>query len=328
MIIQYKGETIDTKHFSNITDNECQALREAFYEKPSIDKVEKNLKTVFKGGVSVSDITNYYFKDLMAKVKLHHCKWSLEELFECNDLIRFVHGKTLHNKKVFPDSNSEIQKIETAIRLSGKGSAAKPTNFPMKAIDNILDNYNINNVYYDFSCGWGIRMLSAMKKHVTYLGTDPNYLLTERLLELHDKFDKVNSTKTEVDIRTQGSEEFIPEWENTVGVAFSSPPYFGLEDYKVGNQSYAEGMQYEDWLNGYYTNTIKNIHKYLISEGKLLINISDYGSFTLVEDTKRICAENGFEYVGADSLQNIKRITCTKALHEGKEDILIFKKKH
>lgn len=124
-IIEYKGKTIETKNFSELTDEQCEQLRKDFYAKPSIDEVRDNLAKIYEGSTKISDITNYYFKDLMAKVRLHHSKWSLEELFECNDLIRYVHGKTLTNKKIFPDKDSEIKKIETAIRLSGKGSASK-----------------------------------------------------------------------------------------------------------------------------------------------------------------------------------------------------------
>lgn len=327
MLIEYKGQTIETKHYSPLTDEECEQLRKDYYQHPTMEALRKNIRDIHLGKVNVSKITNYYFKDLMAKVKLHHSKWSIEELFECNDLIRYVHGKTLENKKVFPDTYTEIQKIERAISLSGKGSASKPTNFPMKAIDNILEKYNVNNVYYDFSCGWGVRLLSSLKHGIKYLGTDPNYLLVERLEDMKILYEEVNKVKIPSDIRAQGSEIFIPEWENTVGVAFSSPPYFGLEDYKIGEgQSYKEGTTYEEWKENYYIKTIQNIHKYLVENGYLLINISDYKRYPLVQDTIDICESNGFVLIGKANLQNIKRVKCTKELQEGKEDILIFEK--
>lgn len=51
----------------------------------------------------------------------------------------------------------------------------------MKSIDELLENYNVNNKYYDFSCGWGVRLLSSLKHNVEYYGTDPNTVLCERL---------------------------------------------------------------------------------------------------------------------------------------------------
>ena len=325
-IINYNGETLETKFFENISDEKCKELKEQYYQKPDFEEVIKNIKSVDKGGKILNKITNYYFKDLMAKVKLYHSKWSIEDVFNCNDLIRSFYAKTLTNKKVFPDNMSDIKKIETALRLGGKGIASKPTNFPIKTVDYILENFNINNNYYDFSCGWGVRMLGALRNRVNYFGTDPNYLLTDRLNTLSKDYKQINNVDTITDIRTQGSEEFIPAWENRMGVAFSSPPYFGLEDYKVGNQSYKNNTTYQEWKDTYLTNTIKNIYRYLINDGTLLININNYKNFDLVEDTKKICEENGFKLVDTLKLDNIKRVKSTQGFNDNSEGIFVFKK--
>jgi len=104
----------------------------------------------------------------------------------------------------------------------------------MATARNIIKKYNINDNWYDFSCGWGVRLLCAMSEKVNYFGTDPNYLLTDQLNLLVSDYKANIGLTTLTDIRTQGSQEFIPEWENTMGLAFSSPPYFDLEDYVVG----------------------------------------------------------------------------------------------
>lgn len=325
-IIEFNGKSIETKFFSNLSKEQCQKIREDFYKKPNIEQVRKNLKSVHEGKMKISDITNYYFKDLMAKTRLHHSKWSLEELFSCDDLIRYVHGKTLTNKKIFPDKDSDIKKIETAIRLSGKGSASKPTNFPLKTIDLIIEKYNVNNVYYDYSCGWGVRLLSSLKHKVDYLGTDPNYLLTERLANMSTEYKKINNIDTKVDIKTQGSEIFVSEWENKVGLAFSSIPYFGLEDYKIGNQSYKEGTSYEEWLKSYLKPTIENIKRYLIEDGNLLLNANNYHKFTIVEDAIKICEECGFKLTDVLELKNISRTKSNGGRNNNEERILYFKK--
>ena len=106
--------------------------------------------------------------------------------------------------------------LETYFRLGGKGATAKPTNFPISTADRILKLYNVNNNYYDYSCGWGVRMLSALRNNINYYGTDPNYLLTERLEELHNDYDKANGVNTFAKIYTQGSEVFIPELNKSV----------------------------------------------------------------------------------------------------------------
>ncbi len=151
-----------------------------------------------------------------------------------------------------------------------------------------------------------------MKHRINYYGTDPNNILVERLDSLTKDYKQVNGVNTIVDIRSHGSEVFIPEWDNTIGVAFSSPPYFNLEDYKIGNQSYKEGISYEDWLSGYLKETIKNIYKYLIPSGNFLINVKDFSTFKLCSDIKSISISCGFTYVEDLTLKNIARTSAKK----------------
>ena len=326
MLVEHKGQTMETKLYDeSISEDFCNLMREQYYTKPSKDKVNNNLKKVATGGKKLTEIERYYFRDLMAKVKMHHSKWSIEEFLECDDLIKHAFGKIKSNDKVY--DGTDIKNLETYFRLGGKGATAKPTNFPISTADEILKLYNVNNNYYDYSCGWGVRMLSALRNNINYYGTDPNYLLTERLEELHNDYDKVNGVNTFAKIYTQGSEIFISELEGQIGVAFSSPPYFGLEDYRVGEQSFKEGVTYAEWLEGYFTNTIKNIYKYLVDDGYLILNINNYAKYKLVEDTTNICEQNGFEYVTTHELKNISRIKSTKELNtKNNEGIIVFKK--
>lgn len=323
--ITHKGKTLETNHWYPLTDAECSLLKEAYYTKPHISLVDRNLKTISKGGTQVAHITNYYVKDLMAKVKLLSPRWSIEEVFESNELIRYFWSRVMSSEKVYPPHKTNINNFETALRLSGGGVAMKPSNFPMKSIDQILEQYNVNDKYYDFSCGWGVRMLSAMKNNVEYFGTDPNYLLVERLNALSERYNSVNNTKNKVNIKCSGSEVFHPEWENTIGVAFSSPPYFSLEDYKIGNQSYTEGTTYKQWLEGYLTRTIQNIHKYLVPDGLFLINVKNFSGYELVQDTQRIAKANGFERIDSILLKNTTRPSAKADLNTN-EIVMVFRK--
>ena len=90
-----------------------------------------------------------------------------------------------------------------------------------------------------------------------------------------------------------------------MGLAFSSPPYYNLEDYKIGNQSYKIGVTYDVWKMNYLIPTIKNIYKYLINDGFFCINIKNFKHYNLVEDV-RIIAENvGFSFITIELLSNI-----------------------
>lgn len=332
--ITHLGKTLETKFWFPLSDLQCEQLRNDFYNQPDFKEAKKEFLSIAKGGVKTTNITQLYLKEVMSKVKFHHSKWSLEEVFNCNDLIRVLYGKTTINKKVFPDSDSNIKKIETHIRLAGKGVACKPTKFPIKTVREILELYNINNNYYDFSCGWGDRLLGAMSMNINYFGTDPNYLLTEQLENIKNDYRTVNIDPFDkfsiVDIRTQGSEIFIPEWENTIGVAFSSPPYFNLENYGVGKQSCNETTNYNDWIDYYYRPTFENINKYLISGGYLIVNINDFSKYKLVNDTIELLKEFNFELVAKHNLKNITRVYGSidgkSGTNQNNEDIMVFKR--
>ena len=92
---------------------------------------------------------------------------------------------------------------------------------------------------------------------------------------------------------------------------FSSPPYFALEIYKSENQSYKEGMTYEDWMNTWMKPTIENIHKYLKNDGTFAINIKDIwfekNIYNLENDTVDLIESLGFKLEHVHTLKNIKR---------------------
>lgn len=325
-IVEYKGQVLETKHFMDLSDSKWQELKEEYYKKPDFNEVAKQFKNIAKGGTKNDKITNYYVKDLMAKVKLYHSKWSIEDVWECKDLVARFYAQTFTNDKVFPRNSSDIKNIETAMRLGGKGVASKPTNFPIKTVDYILDNYNVNDNWYDFSCGWGARLTGALKHNVNYFGTDPNFMLTDRLQKLANDYKETVGCKSTVDIRVTGSEIYNADWENKMGLAFSSPPYFYLEDYKIGKQSYTEGTSYEDWKNNYLKPTIRNIYYYLIQEGYFLLNINNFDKFDLVGDSIAIAEEVGFKFVKTERLKNIERCKSTTGFNDNSEKILVFTK--
>lgn len=331
--INYLGKTYNTTIHKDLTDEEYESVKKEYYTKPNFEDVCNQFTKVDNGGMKINHITNYYVKDLMAKVKIYFNNWTIEEALNHKPLIEFFAGKVDKNKKVYPDTMTLGKKIETAFRLCGFKTASKPANFPIKTVDEILKLYNVNNNYFDYSCGWGSRLLSSLRNRINYYGTDPNNILCERLEQMVKDYKYVTQNNTNVCIYPHGSEEFIKELKNKIGVAFSSPPYFGLEDYKIGNQSYKEGMSYTEWLKTYLEPTIKNIYEYLIDDGFFIININNYQKYSLVEDTIKLSEKNGFKLYDVHTLKNIKRCHGHEEWDAGKcgwydnsEKILVFTK--
>ena len=323
--ITHLGRTLYTDHYSELSDEKCQELVNAYYTKPDFSIVQENLKDIANGSSNIGPVTEYYVKDLMAKVKLASPKWSIEEVLQCNDLIRYFWSRVLASDKVYPKHLPDIKNFESALRVAGGGVAMKPSNYPIKSVDQILKYYNTNNKYYDFSCGWGVRLLGALRNKIEYYGTDPNNLLVDRLKQMAEDYDSINNTNSVYDIRCNGSEVFVQEWENSIGLAFSSPPYFSLEDYKIGNQSYKPGMSYTDWLNNYLKPTLTNIRRYLLDDGYLLINIKNFKTYKLYEDTKKVAEDLDFKYVQTIDLKNKTRPSAKLDLNTD-ENIMVFTK--
>lgn len=325
--IKYKGETLKTSHQdTTLSSKDYEELSKEIMKKPDIEEVKKQMKTIHKGGVNVNHVTNYFVKELMYDTKLYHSKWSLTDVLAHEPLMRYFYAKTLTNSKVFPPDKSRAKNMETAFRLGGKGVALKPSNFPMREVDYVLSRYNVNNNYHDASSGWGVRMLSALKNGVNYYSTDPNLLLVDKLKDMHKLYKEVNDVNTIVDIRGQGSEEYIDDFSGKMGLSFTSPPYFNLEDYKHGDQSYKKGMGYVEWLESYYRPTIENIYKYLIVGGYAIMNINNFGDLDLIGDTKRLFKETGFEYVETIPLYNIRRTNSKGGFNDNSEGMIVFRK--
>lgn len=324
--ITYNGVSMESIEENELTQEQFEQLKKQYYEKPSRKELINEIATLISmKGTKMSVITNYYFKDLMAKTKIYFNKWTIEDCFNHKPLLDRFYSKTLKNKKVFT-SDKLIDNIETAFRLGGKGVASKVANFPLATMDEIFKRYNVNNNYYDMSCGWGARLTASLKNKVNYFGTDPNYLLVDRLNQLVKDWKEITYTNPKVDIRCQGSEIFNQDWVNKMGLCFTSPPYFNLEDYKIGNQSYKDGMNYQQWLDVFLEPTIKNCYNYLIDNGYFGINVKDFNGYKLVEDTQNIAERNGFTLVEKMQLENISRCNSLGDFNDTNEIVMIFMK--
>ena len=327
--ITHLGKTFKTIHFSNISDEKCKELREQFYKKPDFKKVQKQFLDLQTGGKMTNHIVDYYLKEVMSKARLSTSKWSISEFFECNDLIRFAYGKIKNCNNFYKESDSDIKNIKIVLRLSPSGTAAKVSNFPYKTMVDIFKKYNINNNYYDFSCGWGIRLLSSMANNINYFGTDPNHELTNQLEQIKNDFDIAAHSslmgRSSVEIKTQGSEVFVPQWIDKIGLAFSSPPYFDLEHYNIGEQS-INNSSYETWLSEYWSQTVDNIDKYLIEGGYFLLNMKNIKKHNTLNDMCAIIKNKGFEFIENLELKNINRIVLKQNGINTNEVIAVFKK--
>jgi tRNA1(Val) A37 N6-methylase TrmN6 len=153
-------------------------------------------------------------------------------------------------------------------------------------------------------------------------------MATEQQYDIECKGDGLSifTPEQQIDIRCSGSEVFHQEWEGSMDLCFSSPPYFNLEDYKIGNQSWKPGMSYRQWVDSYLRPTIRNCYRYLKAGGKFVCNIKNFNGLDLEGDVCNIASSFGMQYEGIDKLEQGNRILCTAKLGDSSEKCFVFVK--
>jgi hypothetical protein len=190
-------------------------------------------------------------------------------------------------------------------------------------------------IIYDFACGFGGRMLGALssKKNFRYFGVEPNTETFDYLNELGSYIEKATNRTDIYKVYCKGSEDFRIN-KPYVDFAFSSPPYFSLEQYSdEPTQCYIKFPTLEEWFKGYVRPTIQNIYDMLKPDCYYAVNIADFKvGTTYVEYVDRwveLSKEVGFEYIEniSMSLQSRRGVGNAEDNKKSKkEGIFIFKK--
>src|SRR5699024_187025 len=249
--------------------------------------------------VKTSDIYNYYFSKVANDTIVGTAKWSINEGLQSDELVQAMYNKTLINDKVYT-SDDITRNFKKAIDLSGAGYFKKATQFPIKVMRELLDEFTKQgDVYYDPCCGWGIRMLTSAEKGLVYIGNEVNHDLVNKLNEFGKDINKVKDFKYEV--IEQGAEVYLNTLENNVDFIFTSPPYFDLEVYD-GSQGLKE-TSYQRWLEEFIRPMLENCYKYIKNNKYVAINIKNSKKYLLYDDTVEIGKEVGFKFVGERDLK-------------------------
>lgn len=220
--------------------------------------------------------------------------------------------------------------IRTALELIG-GNVA--TNFKAMNAKALFERYTPQGgIIYDFAAGFGGRMLGALtsKNNYKYIGVEPASNTFECLNLLGHLIEEALDRKGIFKIYQQGSEDFRLKQEGYIDFAFSSPPYFNLEQYSdEETQCYNKFPSLDEWFEGYVKATIKNIH-FMLKEGAYYaVNIADfnYGGKPVkyVDRWIELSEELGFTFVEQVPMKLTTRVGSG---HDGvkKEGIFVFKK--
>lgn len=323
MIINHKGKTMDSISFDGTIDKSIVSqIRNGYYNEDK-ELALKQLKQVLLEGKSKSNhIYSYYFERVANDTVVDVDKWSINEVLESDELIQLFYNRTKRNEKMYPDQSKIIPNFKTAIRLGGKGICRKPTQFPIKVMRSLLDEFTQGgDVYYDPCMGWGMRLMCAAEKGLRYIGNDVNKDLVIKLNELRKDINTIKPFSSNLIL--QGSEIHLPALDNKVDFIFTSPPYFDLEQYNGAN---LEDSNYNDWLEQFMKPMLLNCYRYIKKDKYVLINIKNTKKYNMYDDTLSIAKEIGFEFIGEKDLKQTNRTHMITKHGDSSEKIMVLKK--
>lgn len=143
----------------------------------------------------------------------------------------------------------------------------------------IYDNFSEENgIVYDYSCGFGQRLIGAMasKNNLKYYGVEPWSSSFNNL----NKLSKFLFKQDLCNIYNVGSENFkLESLKEKVCLSFSSPPYYDTEIY-CNENTQCNLKSYKEYIK-YWQETCSNINYMLKPGGYFIFNISEKYKFDL-----------------------------------------------
>lgn len=188
--------------------------------------------------------------------------------------------------------------------------ANRPSTFNPATYKGILDSVFEGEVLFAPVMGWDAYQVafysSQFKKFVATDVipdvVDNGRLLQQEYLKYQDKNIFETDTK-EVDLYLCPSEQlasrhqFDVKYQDQVDAVLFSPPYFDLEIYNSEDQSFANFPNYEDWLAGYWEQTVLLCKKVMKPGAKFGFVISNYRNAdkkmtTISQDMRDVVAKH------------------------------------
>jgi len=188
--------------------------------------------------------------------------------------------------------------------------ANRPSTFNPATFKGILDSVFEGETLFSPVMGWNAYQLAFYSsKFKKFIATDviPDVVDNGKLLhkEFLDYRDRslFEIADKEIDLYLCPSEQldakhgFAAKYQNTVDAVLLSPPYFDLEIYNSEDQSFTNFPDYQDWLAGYWSETVKLCARVMKPGAKFGFVISNYRNAekrmtTISEDMRDVAAQH------------------------------------
>lgn len=269
-------------------------------------------------------IRNMYYKELLYNT-VPDTYASVGNVPFLKILYRIFNDNLIDNKLVTPSGLDMLKRGLFSNILSGfyfRASILNPA-----VINTISKRYFKGNKVFTPTLGWSSYMYGMLcnDKITEYVGTDVIKYVCKNTKELGNMFfpeKKINIYCTPSE-KLKLNKTFMNKYKKYFNTIFFSPPYYKLEIYEGDMQSTKVYKTYNDWLSGYWEETIKLCKHVLKKGGKLIYIVSGYGEkYQNLSIDMNTITKKYFKYNSLAYLDNVN-IGMTK--HRlNKETIYIF----
>jgi hypothetical protein len=275
-------KTLDYESRENLIEPLFQYFRSQGWLYPdNISKIHNSWKKLcnFKPNLSSNELFNN--SSLATDICKYFChkfyeateknELNMIQLFNDDDKLK----KLIKNRLGFDwwdkENNDETFNISFRMLIQGMRSSRLVPSISMFKPDIAKYMYmkysDENDIVYDYSAGWGGRMLGAASCNREYIGTDPWTTDELKIMSESLGLKKIKLIKA-------GSETVNLE-ENSIDFSFSSPPYFDQEYYSNDlTQAYNNGENY--FYDIYWSKTLDNVKKALKPNKWFGLNVKNY----------------------------------------------------
>lgn len=270
-------------------------------------------------------IRNIHFKDI-----LQNTKSGIENIPTFIDMLKDLYLKNIIDYKILTPSSLFYMK-------NGRLGSVFSSYYFRASILNPYLIYSLNHSLlkgtriFTPTLGWSSYCYGFLEcpNVLEYVGTDVIPQVCKKTQELAtivapEKKTTIYCKPSEDLFKTK---EFMNRYREHFDVVFFSPPYYKLEMYEGGDQSTERYKTYEEWLAGYWEQTIQLCHHVLEKHGKICYILSGYGSentkeqYDLLGDMNEI-TKKYFKFQSQQPMYN-KNVNVTKHRETG-EQIMVF----
>jgi hypothetical protein len=286
------------------------------------NEMNNNIKLKYK-----NIVRNIHYKDI-----LQNTKSGIENIHSFIDVLNdlYIHS-IIDYKLLTPSASHYIEK--------GRIGSVFSSYFFRASIMNPYLVYSLNELelkgskIFTPTLGWTSYCYGFLESPLVkeYVGTDVIPDVCKKTEEFAKEFypEKETVIFCEPSENLYKNEDFLTKYREHFDVVFFSPPYYKLELYESENQSTDVYNTYEEWLAGYWEQTIQLCNHVLIPGGKMCYILSGYGSkntnesYDLLGDMNKITDK----YFTLKSQQHMfnKDVHVTKH-KETDERIMIYEK--